>query len=92
MSEFYDGLETRDPEVRQQSQLEALRKQISHVQSNTGAYAGLLKEIDASTIVDAQSFSAIPLTRKSELIELQRSQRPRATVRNARAPTAVQSG
>jgi phenylacetate-CoA ligase len=76
MSEYYDSLETRSPDERAQAQFEAIREQIAHVQNNTAAYAGILKDIDADEITDAASFSALPLTRKSELIELQQAQRP----------------
>jgi phenylacetate-CoA ligase len=76
MSEFYDSLETRSSDERNQAQLEAIREQIRHVQNNTVAYSESLKEIDASKITDATSFSELPLTRKSELIELQQAQRP----------------
>ena len=76
MSEFYDSLEMRSSDERNQAQLEAIREQIRHVQNNTVAYSESLKEIDASKITDATSFSELPLTRKSELIELQQAQRP----------------
>ena len=76
MSEHYDSLETRSPEEREQAQFDALRRQIDHVKQNTTAYADLLSDIDARDIVDAASFSQLPLTRKSELIELQKNQRP----------------
>ena len=76
MGEFYDSLETRSADERAQAQSESLRSQIEHVQNQTAAYAETLKDIDASAITDAASFSALPLTRKSELIELQQAQRP----------------
>jgi phenylacetate-CoA ligase len=76
MSEFYDSLETRSVDERAQAQFEAIRAQIAHVQNNTLAYAESLKDIDATSIVDAGTYSALPLTRKSELIELQKSARP----------------
>ena len=76
MSEFYDSLETRSADERAQAQFEAIRAQIAHVQGNTLAYAESLKDIDAASIVDAATYSALPLTRKSELIELQKSARP----------------
>ncbi|MBT8437043.1 MAG: AMP-binding protein [Gammaproteobacteria bacterium] len=76
MSEYYDSLETRSSEERNQAQLEAIREQIRHAQDNTVAYSESLNDIDADEITDAASFSAIPLTRKSELIELQRTQGP----------------
>ena len=76
MSEFYDSLETRSIDEREQAQLEAIREQIRHVKSNTAAYSESLKDINADDIIDAASFSALALTRKSELIELQQAQRP----------------
>jgi phenylacetate-CoA ligase len=76
MSEYYDSLETRSADERAQARFESIRAQIEHVKTNTAAYAESLADIDASTITDAASFSALPLTRKSELIELQQSQRP----------------
>jgi phenylacetate-CoA ligase len=76
MSEHYDSLETRSADERGQAQFEAIRAQIEHVQNNTPAYTESLKGIDASAIADAQAFSTLPLTRKSELIELQKSVRP----------------
>ncbi|MCP4335164.1 MAG: phenylacetate--CoA ligase, partial [Gammaproteobacteria bacterium] len=76
MSEFYDSLETRDDDERRQAQLQALRTQVAHVKNNTNAYSESLKNIDPDTIIDAESFSALPLTRKSELIELQKTGRP----------------
>ncbi|MCP4876505.1 MAG: phenylacetate--CoA ligase [Gammaproteobacteria bacterium] len=76
MSEFYDSLETRDDDERRQAQLQALRTQVAHVKDNTNAYSESLKNIDPDTIIDAESFSALPLTRKSELIELQKTGRP----------------
>ncbi len=76
MSEFYDSLETRSADERSQAQLEAIRRQIRHVQNNTVAYSESLTDIDANEITDATSVSKLPLTRKSELIELQQSQRP----------------
>jgi len=76
MSEFYDSLETREPEERQQAQLQAVRTQITHAKANTTAYAELLDGIDVGNIVDAKSFCKLPLTRKSELIKIQQDNRP----------------
>ncbi len=76
MSEFYDNLETRSSDERNQAQLGAIREQVKHVQKHTAAYSATLKDVDANEITDAASFSALPLTRKSELIELQQAQHP----------------
>ncbi len=76
MSEYYDSLETRSAEERAQAQFESIRAQIEHVKSSTAAYAESLRDFDAAEITDAATFSALPLTRKSELIELQQAHRP----------------
>ena len=76
MSEFYDSLETRSADERRQAQFESIRAQIGHVKTNTAAYAESLRDIEAADITDAAAFSALPLTRKSELIELQQTNRP----------------
>ena len=76
VSEHYDSLETRSPEEREQAQFEALRNQVDYVKQNTTAYTELLKDIDVDDIIDTTAFSQLPITRKSELIELQQNQRP----------------
>jgi len=76
MGEFYDKLETREPEERQQALLQAIRTQVSHAKANTDAYKELLAGIDAEDLIDADSYSKLPLTRKSGLIELQNNNRP----------------
>ena len=76
MTEFYDKLETRSADERAAAQFAALRAQIEHVQKSTPAYRESLAGVDAGAITDATAFSRLPLTRKSELIELQRKQRP----------------
>jgi phenylacetate-CoA ligase len=76
MSEYFDELETRDPAQRQQQQIQAVANQVSHARQNTVAYKALFANIDPKTIIDAESISQLPLTRKSDLIELQKSRRP----------------
>jgi len=76
MSEFYDKLETREPEERQQTLLQVIRTQVAHAKANTVAYKELLADIDVEDLIDAESYSRLPLTRKSELIELQNNNRP----------------
>ena len=76
MSDFYDSLETRSADERLSAHFESIRTQIENVKNNTTAYGESLKDFDEASIVDAASFSALPLTRKSELIELQKINRP----------------
>jgi len=76
MNDYYDSLETRSSDERSAAQLAALRAQLTHVTQNTSAYADAFREIDVESIADFESFAQLPLTRKSELIALQREQRP----------------
>jgi phenylacetate-CoA ligase len=76
MSEYYDNLETRSADERAQAQFESIRAQIGHVKTNTTAYAESLRDFEGADITDAAAFSALPLTRKSGLIELQQANRP----------------
>jgi phenylacetate-CoA ligase len=76
MSEYYDELETRSSDERAAAQLAALREQLHHVTANTAAYAAAFADIDIDAIDDFDSFTALPLTRKSGLIALQREHRP----------------
>jgi len=76
MSDFYDSLETRNPGEREQAIQQALRAQIAQAKSNTTAYAEILREVDADNVETAIDFSKLPITRKSELIELQGHSRP----------------
>ena len=73
---FYDKLETRDPQLREEEQLAAVRAQISHAQQNAPYFARVLERVDARDIKDRATLAQIPLTRKAELIELQKSSPP----------------
>jgi phenylacetate-CoA ligase len=76
MNDYYDSLETRSSDERSTAQLKALRAQIAHVKQNTATYGEAFEAIDAASISDFAAFARVPLTRKSELISLQREQRP----------------
>ena len=76
MSEFYDSLETRDPQEREQSLIQAVSNQIAHAKNNAPIYKSLLADIDPNQITDADALAKLPITRKSELIEQQKSNHP----------------
>ncbi len=71
MEEFFDRLETRDPEQREAEQLAALAAQVANAQSHAPAFAERLRGIDASTIRSRAALAALPVLRKSELLERQ---------------------
>ncbi|MCP4494428.1 MAG: phenylacetate--CoA ligase [Gammaproteobacteria bacterium] len=72
MSEFYDQLETRDSQQRLQQQFEALGEQLKHAKHQASAY----RQLAVEDVTDWQSFSKLPVTRKSSLLELQKHEQP----------------
>jgi phenylacetate-CoA ligase len=75
-SDFYDGLETREPEARERELLAALPKQIAHAKTHAPAYAALLAAIDPASVASRAALAKLPVVRKSELIERQKSLPP----------------
>jgi phenylacetate-CoA ligase len=76
MSEHFDTLETRDPEVRERAQLALLPARIAFAKTRTAAYAKILAGVDHAAITSRAALAQVPVTRKSELIELQKASRP----------------
>lgn len=84
--DYYDDLETRDPEQRERALLNALPGLIQHAKTHTAYFAGLLRDVDPNAIRDRSALSRLPVTRKSDLIGLQRQAPPFAGM------TAVSTG
>ena len=76
MNHYFDTLETRDPEVRERDQLARLPHQIAHAKANAPAFARVLAGIEPDAIATREALARIPVTRKSELVELQKTNRP----------------
>ena len=74
--EYYDKLETRDPEERRRAQFAALPTHIAHAQQRSPAFARILRDVNSTDITGAAALAQLPVTRKSELAELQRHQPP----------------
>ncbi len=75
MSDFFDARETRPPAVRESELMAALPGQIAHAQKNSSAMAQILLGVDASTVTSRAALAKLPVTRKSELLELQKAAR-----------------
>jgi phenylacetate-CoA ligase len=73
---FYDALEARDPGERERDLLARLPAQIAHAQSKSALYRRRLEGIDAAGIDSRAALARLPVTRKSELTDLQKSARP----------------
>ncbi|HVA40999.1 MAG TPA: AMP-binding protein, partial [Candidatus Binataceae bacterium] len=76
MADHYDALETRDPSERERSLLAALPAQIAHAKTNAPGFARILADVDARTVTTRAALARLPLTRKSDLVELQKQQPP----------------
>jgi phenylacetate-CoA ligase len=74
--EHFDRLETRPATLREQTQLAALPARIALAKSRTPAYARILAAVEPAAITSRAALAHLPVTRKSELRELQHLQRP----------------
>ncbi|WP_431274189.1 phenylacetate--CoA ligase family protein [Variovorax ureilyticus] len=75
MTDYYDALEVRDPEVRERDLLAALPKQILRAQTATSAFAKLLDGVKPADVASREALAKLPVTRKSELLALQKERR-----------------
>jgi phenylacetate-CoA ligase len=73
---LYDALEARDPALREATLMAALPGIIAAAKERCPAYRALLAGVRPEKVTDRQALAELPLTRKSELIELQRRNPP----------------
>jgi phenylacetate-CoA ligase len=76
MTEHYDSLETRSPEAREAQLLAALPKQIALAKRRAPGFKRILKGFDAKQIDSRSALARLPVTRKSDLGELQKALPP----------------
>lgn len=76
ISEYYDALETRDPVEREWEQFARLPAQIAHAKASAPAFARILHDVDGDAIDGPAALAQLPVTRKSDLLEQQKAQRP----------------
>lgn len=68
---FYDELEVRDPAQREAALFAALSGCIKNAQDKAPYYRTLLTGVAASEITDRTALAGLPVTRKSELVNIQ---------------------
>ena len=73
---FFDANETRDAATRETALMAALPGIIAAAQGSAPAYRKRLAGIRPETIANRQALTELPLTRKSELLDLQRRNPP----------------
>lgn len=76
MSEHFDALETRDPAERERDLMARLPAQVAHAKANAPYFAEALRDIDPAAIASRAVLAKLPVLRKHDLIELQKSRRP----------------
>ncbi len=76
MPQYYDSLEARDPEERERLLMAALSGQIAHAKRRAPGWARILAEVDPAGVTSRAALAKLPVTRKSDLAELQKAERP----------------
>jgi phenylacetate-CoA ligase len=72
---YYDVLETRSPAEREASLMAALPGVLAHAKAHAPAYATVLGDLTPSEVNNRAALAKLPVTRKSELIERQKTAR-----------------
>jgi len=75
-SAYYDERETRDPDSRERAQFAALRALIAEAKAKAPGWARILDAVEPRAVGDRKALATLPVTRKSELLELQRAAMP----------------
>jgi phenylacetate-CoA ligase len=75
MSQYFDELETRDPEQREHEQFANLPDLIARAMTAPG-WAKQLEGVDPNSVTSRKALAALPLLRKSDLAALQEANPP----------------
>jgi phenylacetate-CoA ligase len=73
---YFDDLETRAPEVRERALFKLLEEQLANAKKNAPYFAKLLKDVRTYDVKDRAALARLPVTRKADLIDLQRAHPP----------------
>jgi phenylacetate-CoA ligase len=76
MSDFFDDLETRSADRRAAETLIRLRGQIGLAKRQTAHFATALADVDPDEMSNLGDFAALPVLRKSDLMDMQRADGP----------------
>ncbi|HEX5612689.1 MAG TPA: AMP-binding protein [Burkholderiales bacterium] len=74
--QHFDELETRPPESREGALMAALPAQIAHAKNNAPGFARILAGVDPAAVSSRKELAKLPVTRKSDLGELQKATPP----------------
>jgi phenylacetate-CoA ligase len=76
VSWHFDDLETRASEAREGALMAALPAHVAHAKANAPGFARILKDVNPADIKSRKALAALPVTRKSDLHELQKGHPP----------------
>ncbi len=74
-AQFFDTLEMRDSAEREAALMSALPGLVAHAQVSASAFSESLSKVDARAVTTRSALAKLPVIRKNELHERQRSQR-----------------
>ena len=86
MTRYFDLLETSSADERESRLLSALKAQLTHAKARSPYFSQLLDGIDPQDVSSRRALAALPVTRKSQLLERQKQSLPFGGL------TAVSSG
>lgn len=75
MTEFFDSLETRPPEVRERALMAALPQALARAVERAPAIARQLAGVDPRAVTSRETLAALPVVRKHELLQAQQASR-----------------
>ena len=76
MTAYYQSRETRSADAREAELFARLPAQAAHAKAQAPHFARLLDGIDPTALSDRAALARLPVTRKSDLIDLQRAELP----------------
>ena len=74
--DFYDALETRSADEREADLMARLAGQIANAKQNAPYFTERLADIDPQAVTTREALARVPVTRKSDLIQLQKKSPP----------------
>ena len=74
--EFFDRLETRSPKARETALMAALPRHLAHARRRAPGWARILADVNPAKVTSRKALAALPVTRKSDLGELQKALPP----------------
>ena len=70
--EYFDRLEVRAPKSREAALMLALPKLLAHAKKKAPGFSRILEKVDPRKVTSRKALAALPVTRKSDLISLQK--------------------